>query len=68
VRWAIVGVAAAALVTFPYWSASWESTRFATTLLRDGLILAIFALSLDLLVGRAGMPSLGHAAFFGAGA
>src|SRR5207237_163489 len=32
------------------------------------LILALFALSLDLLVGRAGMPSLGHAAFFGAGA
>ena len=68
VRWTLVALAAAALVTFPYWSAAWESTRFATTLLRDGLILAIFALSLDLLVGRAGMPSLGHAAFFGAGA
>jgi branched-chain amino acid transport system permease protein len=68
VRWPLVALAAAALVTFPYWSAAWESTRFATTLLRDGLILAIFALSLDLLVGRAGMPSLGHAAFFGAGA
>src|SRR5258707_572572 len=67
-RWALVAVAAVALVTFPYWSAPWESTRFATTLLRDALILAIFALSLDLLVGRAGMPSLGHAAFFGAGA
>ncbi|TME30733.1 MAG: branched-chain amino acid ABC transporter permease, partial [Chloroflexi bacterium] len=68
VRGTLVALAAAALVTFPYWSAAWESTRFATTLLRDGLILAIFALSLDLLVGRAGMPSLGHAAFFGAGA
>jgi branched-chain amino acid transport system permease protein len=67
VRWALVAVAAVALVTFPYWSSGWESTRFATTLLRDGLILAIFALSLDLLVGRAGMPSLGHAAFYGAG-
>jgi branched-chain amino acid transport system permease protein len=66
-RWALVAMAAAALVAFPYWSAPWESTRFATTLVRDGLILAIFALSLDLLVGRAGMPSLGHAAFFGAG-
>jgi branched-chain amino acid transport system permease protein len=32
------------------------------------LVFAIFALSLDLLVGYAGMPSLGHAAFFGAGA
>src|SRR2546423_83652 len=68
VRSALVAVAAVALVTFPYWSAPWESTRFATTLLRDALVLAIFALSLDLLVGRAGMPSLGHAAFFGAGA
>ncbi len=67
VRGALVGAAAAALVTFPYWSAPWAS-RFATTLIRDALILAIFALSLDLLVGRAGMPSLGHAAFFGAGA
>jgi branched-chain amino acid transport system permease protein len=67
VRWALIAVAAAALVTFPFWSASWESSRFATTVLRDALILAIFALSLDLLVGRAGMPSLGHAAFFGAG-
>jgi branched-chain amino acid transport system permease protein len=68
VRWALVAAGAIALVTFPYWSAPWESSRFATTVVRDALILAIFALSLDLLVGRAGMPSLGHAAFFGAGA
>jgi branched-chain amino acid transport system permease protein len=32
------------------------------------MIMAIFALSLDLLVGIAGMVSLGHAAFFGVGA
>ena len=63
-----LGVATVGLVTFPYWSAGWESSRFATTVLRDTLVFAIFALSLDLLVGRAGMPSLGHAAFFGAGA
>ncbi|WP_298967906.1 branched-chain amino acid ABC transporter permease [uncultured Methylobacterium sp.] len=31
-------------------------------------ILALFALSLDLLVGHAGLVSLGHAAFFGLGA
>jgi branched-chain amino acid transport system permease protein len=67
-RWAAIATAAAALVTFPYWSADWESSRFATTVLRDVLVFAIFALSLDLLVGYAGMPSLGHAAFFGAGA
>ena len=67
-RWALVALGALALVTFPYWSGPWESSRFATTVIRDALVLAIFALSLDLLVGRAGMPSLGHAAFFGAGA
>jgi branched-chain amino acid transport system permease protein len=61
-------VAAAVLVSFPIWSAPWESSRYATGVLRDMLILAVFALSLDLLVGSAGMPSLGHAAYFGAGA
>jgi branched-chain amino acid transport system permease protein len=67
-RPAAIALAAAALVTFPYWSEPWESSRFATTVLRDMLVFAMFALSLDLLVGRAGMPSLGHSAFFGAGA
>ncbi len=32
------------------------------------MILAVLAMSLDLLVGTAGMVSLGHAAFFGVGA
>ncbi len=32
------------------------------------LIGAVFAMSLDLLMGYAGLPSLGHAAFFGIGA
>jgi branched-chain amino acid transport system permease protein len=36
-------------------------------LLTEALILAIFAMSLDLLLGYTGLPSLGHAAFFGAG-
>ena len=61
-------VAAFALITFPVWTSEWESSRYATTVLRDMLVLAILALSLDLLVGSAGLPSLGHAAFFGAGA
>jgi branched-chain amino acid transport system permease protein len=37
-------------------------------LLNDVAILALFALSLDLILGYAGIISLGHAAFFGAGA
>jgi branched-chain amino acid transport system permease protein len=61
-------VAAALLVTFPIWSSAWESSRYATTILQSMLVVAILALSLDLLVGSAGMPSLGHAAYFGAGA
>ena len=65
---AVALVLGAALVTFPIWSEAWESSRYATTILRDMLVLAIFALSLDLLVGSAGLPSLGHAAFFGGGA
>ena len=32
------------------------------------MIIAIFALSLDLLVGYTGLVSFGHAAFFGVGA
>jgi len=32
------------------------------------LIAAIFAMSLNLLMGHTGIPSLGHAAYFGAGA
>jgi branched-chain amino acid transport system ATP-binding protein len=32
------------------------------------IIYAIFAMSLDILMGYAGLPSLGHAAFFGLGA
>ena len=37
-------------------------------MLNEIAILALFALSLDLILGYAGIVSLGHAAFFGAGA
>jgi branched-chain amino acid transport system permease protein len=42
--------------------------RFFITLAEDVLIYAIFALSLDLLLGYTGLTSFGHAAFFGLGA
>ncbi|MGJ9383143.1 branched-chain amino acid ABC transporter permease [Salipaludibacillus sp. CF4.18] len=41
---------------------------FHMNLLTEILILAIFALSLNILVGFTGLVSLGHAAFFGVGA
>jgi len=39
--------------------------RYVTTTLTEILIFAVFAMSLDLLVGYTGLVSLGHAAFFG---
>ena len=68
VRAGIVLVAWLVLLTFPQWSQAWESSRFASGIIRQILIFAIFASSLNLLVGYAGLPSLGHAAFFGGGA
>ena len=62
VRAGIVLAVWAALATFPQWSAFWESSRFAAGIIRQVLIFAIFASSLNLLVGYAGLPSLGHAA------
>ncbi len=44
------------------------SEYFGREMLAEIAIFAIFAMSLDLLVGYAGMVSLGHAAFFGIGA
>jgi branched-chain amino acid transport system permease protein len=41
---------------------------FATTTLTRVLVFALFAVSLDLLVGVTGLPSLGHAGYLGAGA
>lgn len=41
---------------------------FATGTLARVLTFALLAVSLDLLVGVTGLPSLGHAAYFGAGA
>jgi len=41
---------------------------YPLTLLTQALIAAVLAMSLDLLLGYTGMPSLGHAAYFGAGA
>ncbi|MBS0322027.1 MAG: branched-chain amino acid ABC transporter permease [Proteobacteria bacterium] len=54
---AIWVVALLALVLLPKQAALWNEIA----------ILALFAVSLDLILGYAGIVSLGHAAFFGAG-
>src|SRR5262249_41254391 len=41
---------------------------YPLTLLIQALISAIFAMSLDVLLGYTGLPSLGHAAYFGVAA
>ena len=58
-----LGAALVALALFPLAGAT-----FYTELVTKVMILAIFALSLDLLVGYTGLVSFGHAAFYGIGA
>lgn len=48
---------------FPFFS-----SLYSISLLSEILIMSIFALSLNILVGYTGLVSLGHAAFFGVGA
>ena len=49
-------------------AASWIALPSRALLLNEIAILALFAISLDLILGYAGIVSLGHAAFFGFGA
>ena len=49
-----------ALLAFPFFG-----TDFYTQMVARMMILAIFAMSLDLLLGVTGLVSLGHAAYFG---
>ena len=56
------------LALFAALAASWFALPTHALLASEVAILALFALSLDLILGYAGIVSLGHAAFFGAGA
>jgi branched-chain amino acid transport system permease protein len=58
-----VGIGALALALLPLVLSSYQ-----LGLLTKMLILAIFAMSLNLTLGYTGLPSLGHAAYFGVGA
>jgi branched-chain amino acid transport system permease protein len=62
-RFVLLLVAVALLALFPL-----IAEKFYLQLVTKIMILAIFALSLDLLVGYTGMVSLGHAAYFGVAA
>jgi branched-chain amino acid transport system permease protein len=61
--WLVAAVVLVVLAAAPFFLAP-----FATTTLSRILVFALFAVSLDLLVGVTGLPSLGHAAYFGSGA
>lgn len=56
----ILALAVAALAVFP-----WVGESFYVSLVMRMMILGIFAMSLDLLIGYTGLVSFGHAAFFG---
>lgn len=51
------------LVVYPFWA-----DAYGLSVMRDALIMSIFALSLDFLWGQTGLLSFGHSAFFGVGA
>ncbi len=61
-NWALI-LAAILAVAYPF-----IVRRYFVTLAEDILIYAIFAMSLDLLLGYTGLTSFGHAAYFGLGA
>jgi branched-chain amino acid transport system permease protein len=56
----VVALVLVALLGFPF-----VGTEFYTQMVARMMILGIFAMSLDLLLGVAGLVSLGHAALFG---
>lgn len=58
-----LGMAALAVAALPLFAEAYHLELASTA-----LVLAMFALSLQLLVGVTGLVSLGHAAFFGVGA
>ena len=62
-RVAALSVTGALLVALPPFLPA-----YPLTLLTQALIYAVFAMSLDILLGYTGLPSLGHAAYFGVAA
>ena len=64
-------LALVALLAFPFLFYDWSRGRhsgFALTLMSEIGVMAIFALSYNMLLGQAGLLSFGHAVLFGLGA
>src|SRR5206468_1918596 len=61
--WIVPVVALIVLASVPGWAGD-----YVQDLVTRIVVLSVFALSLELLVGTTGLVSLGHAAFFGIGA
>jgi branched-chain amino acid transport system permease protein len=61
-----IGIAVAALILLPVYS-SLSGNAFALTLFTRIIILALAAVSLNLIMGYGGMMSFGHAAYLGIG-
>ena len=59
------------LIAFPFLFHDWQTGRdsgFVLTLMSEIGVMAIFALSFNMLMGQAGLLSFGHAVLFGLGA
>ena len=56
----LLAIAVCGLAVFPFFG-----SEYSANLMASMMIMAIFAMSLDLLQGVSGLVSLGHAAFFG---
>jgi branched-chain amino acid transport system permease protein len=65
-QFGLFGVLAVVLLALFFWP--WIGSDYALGITTLALIWAIFAVGLNLALGYAGTPSLGHAAFFGIGA
>lgn len=59
----VLAVAALAIASMPWWASSWHMQLAASA-----MVAALFALSLQVLVGATGLVSLAQAGFFGVGA
>src|SRR4030088_2927795 len=55
------------LVAYPWLLVAIDASRYPLSLATGMLVLSIFTMSLDLMLGYAGLPSFGHAAFLGLG-